>query len=280
MGVDLNNNQLERTGTLANPFTGTEYFTNIDASGNIDIGSMARFTLLGAAPGVAAGDVWFDNVTDPGGADKMVRYDAAGGGAVVMVDDNYTLNGTGLGDVGGTPLAPSLTGIQGLPLAGALSDGEVNVYDASAGQIVQSSIAGAQVTKPGWHLTAQSGALFAWIQNTNQLNGGWAGDLQVAGGGAPGSWLDFDFWMTSGTTWYLILAYAQDVNGSPQVDILLDGVSLGTTFSCNAPLPTYNQFVEIFNFTVTNPGKHTIRVVDTSPGPFEIAVSQIGVFLV
>jgi len=270
MGVELENNQLKQAGTLANPFTGTEYFTNIDASGNLSVAG--ELTIPKSAPAAPAdGNLW---LADSGLSWDLQFWDSYAGGTSTVITDITQLGG----DLSGTPGNATVAGIQTLPIAGPLSDGQVNVYDASAGQIVQTSIAGSQATKPGWHLTSQSGGLFAWIANSNQINGGWAGNLGT-GTGYSGNWISFDFWMTSGTTWYLIVSYAQDINGSPSVDVQLDGLSLGTTFSCNAPLPTYNQMTEIVGFTVTNPGKHTITFIDTGPGPFEISVSEACVFL-
>lgn len=269
MGVDLQNNQLREAGTLANPFSGTQYFTNIDASGNM--GVKGELTIPKASPAAPAnGNVW---LSDSGLSWDLKFYDSYAGGPSTVVTDLTSLGGDVSGTIGNT----TVVALQNQTL-GALGDGQIHVYDASSGAIAQTALAGGGDTQPGWQLSAQSGGLFAWITDNAQINNGFAGNLGT-GTGYSGNWIDFDFYMTSGTTWYLIVCYAQDANGSPSVDIQLDGVSLGTTLSCNAPLRTNNQFTEIVGFTVANPGKHTIRFIDIGPGPFEIAITEVGVRL-
>jgi hypothetical protein len=256
-------------------FADTIYLTDVDSAGQIGAGGTIlkqdRISIGGAGsdPGTpAGGDVWYR--TDTG---NLKFYDAIAGVAAILMHDQTPAGG----DLGGFMSGPTVIGEQGISYVGARGDGQINVFDQSLNQIVQVDGAQAQCERHGSHFSAQSGGLFAWITDTGQINNGFAGNLGT-GAGYAGNFLQYDMWLTSGGDWYLIICYAQDVNGSPTVDVTMNGVTLGTTFSCNAPLRTNNQFLEIVPFTVTTPGKQSFQLIDIGPGPFEIDCTFIAAF--
>jgi hypothetical protein len=175
------------------------------------------------------------------------------GVSVVTQDD-----GPGPGDVSGSFSGGlSVGSISGI----SLSDGQVWTYDGGGGSMTSAIIAGARHDIPAWAFSAQSGGPWsAWEQDSNQANGGWVTNAPGGLGGSLNDYIEYKAWLTSGSTFYLIVLYNQLPGVGGIVTVYVDGISWGT-FDCldGAGLGVYNVFAEFTGQTVTAPGEHTIK---------------------